>query len=131
MSISLLTGICFATGIMVVMLLWDVYVASIVEEETWVDQPSDVTIRNHSMKPNSARFTIVGEIQNDSSHDWKTVWLDADIFADSALVNSCEDTFRHIPARSATPFELQCYDIAGMNLPDNIRYEVRVRTGLR
>jgi hypothetical protein len=131
MFISFLTGASFTIGILLVLLGKDIYLEKSSEEETWVELPNEVTIVNHAIKPNAVKFTIVGEIRNNSSYDWKRIWIEADIFAGTALVNSCDESFRDIPANATRPFELQCYDTAGTNLPDNIRYEVRVRTGLR
>ncbi len=131
MFVSLLTGISFTIGVMLILLVKDIYTESQAEEETWVDYPEGVVIASHQIKPNAPRLTITGEIHNGSPFDLKSVWVDVDVFAGSALVNTCDDSFRHIPADSSKPFEVQCYDVAGTNLPDFIRYEVRVRTGLR
>lgn len=115
---------------MLVLLAKDIYVEKQADDEIWLDYPEGVAIKNHSIKPNMPRLTIVGEIHNGSSHDLKSVWVDVDVFAGPALVNTCDDSFRHVPAQASKPFEVQCYDVAGTNLHDYIRYEVRVRTGL-
>lgn len=130
MFVSLLTGISFTVGVMLILLAKDIYVEKQGEDETWVDYPEGVVVTNHSIKPNMPRLTIVGEIHNGSSQHLKSVWVDVDVFAGHALVNTCDDSFRHVPAQTSKPFEVQCCDVAGTDLPDYIRYEVRVRTGL-
>lgn len=128
---SLLTGISFTIGVLLIVLVKENYVENQADNETWVDYPEGVVITSHQIKPNAPRLTIIGEIHNGSPYDLKSVWVNIDVFAGSALVNNCDDDFRHLPANSSKPFEVRCYDVAGTNLPDFIRYEVRVRTGLR
>lgn len=131
MGVSLLTGICFTVGVLLVLLAKDIYVEKSAEEETWVDTPDGVVISSHEIKDSAPRFTIVGEIHNSSPYDWKTIWIDVAVYAGSALVNTCDDSFRHIPAQSSKPFEVQCYDVSGSNLPDNVSYEVLIKSGRR
>ena len=137
MSISLLTGTSFAIGVMLVLFAAD-RLQKESEDDTWTDiedgiladRPS-VTITSHSVKPSTMTLTIVGEVRNDSQYDWKRIWFDWDIFADTALVNSCDNVFDDLPAKSTRSFEFRCRDVAGTNLPENIRYEVRVKSGIR
>ncbi len=131
MGVSLLTGVCFTIGVLLVLLAKDIYVERSAEEETWVDAPEGVVVASHHFKGNAPRFTVVGEIHNGSPYDWKTIWVDVAVYAGDALVNSCDDSFRHFPAQTSKPFEVRCYDVAGSNLPDNIHYEVRVKSGRR
>jgi len=131
MGISLLTGISFTAGVLLVLLSRDVYEEKAEDGETWESNPASIAIEHHSVKANEPRFTVIGAIRNESEHDWERVWLDIRVFADSALVNTCDESVGYIAAQASKQFEIGCYDIAGFGLPDNINYEISVRSGLR
>lgn len=131
MGVSLLTGACFTVGILVVLFVNDVYEERSYEEDVWVDTPENVFIENHAPKENSPRFAVVGEIRNESEHEWESLSVELEIYAGSALMNTCRNSFQYIPARSSKPFEVGCYDVSGSGLPDNVRYEIEVTSGRR
>lgn len=130
-GISLLTGISFTLGVLLVLLAKDVYEEQEESDEMWESNPASIVIEQHSIKTNEPRFTVVGEVRNDSEQDWKRIWIDVRVFADSALVNTCDESVGYVAAQSSKHFEIRCYDIAGSNLPDNIHYEINIRSGLR
>jgi hypothetical protein len=131
MGISLLTGISFTIGVLIVLLARDIYEEQEESDEMWESNPASIVIEQHSIKSNEPRFTVVGDVRNDSDQDWKRVWIDVRVFAGSALVNTCDESVGYIAAQSNKRFEVRCYDIAGSDLPDNIHYEISIRSGLR
>jgi len=101
------------------------------EYEYHVSQPKEVSVSRHSLVADRRVLTIDGEIRNDASFEWKGVWLQANVFVDSTLMNSCIEIVEDVPAKSNSSFEIACESTAGSHLPDNFRYEVRVTDGYR
>ncbi len=132
-GVGFLSGIGLGIGFLAVIFASETYFggANDPESRTWEDDPPGLAITNHSTRPNMGQLTIVGEIENRSAFDWDTVWITAKILADDALVNNCEDTVRNLPANSTKGFEIRCYDVSGSGLPDNVRYELAIRTSVR
>lgn len=87
MFVSLLSGISFTVGVLLILLLKDSYIENQANEETWVDYPEGIVIASHQNEPNSPRLTKTGEIRNSSPYDLQSVWVDVNVFAGSALVN--------------------------------------------
>ena len=129
MLISLATGICFAAGFVLVILIWEGDVLESDEDLTWIGNPDGVMVANHSIDATAHDFTVVGTVQNDSSHDWDTIHLELDVYAGKALVNNCDGDVQEVPPKSERSFRVECYQVSGQNLPDNIHYMLRVRSG--
>ena len=131
MLISLATGICFATGFLFIVAIWEGDVFDGNDDKTWIGNPNGVTIANHSIDAESHDFTVTGTIRNDSIHNWDTIHIELDVYADEALVNNCDGDVREVPPDSERKFRVECYQVSGQNLPDNIHYKLRVRSGFR
>tara|TARA_R110002096_G_scaffold54881_1_gene141392 strand:+ start:2517 stop:2921 length:405 start_codon:yes stop_codon:yes gene_type:complete len=132
MIISLLTGSCLAVGFILVMLATDYAdLASSDEDESWVDVPDQVSISEAAIKPDQDLLTISGQIRNDAPYDWKSIWVNANVYVGSAMMNRCFEVVKDIPKRSTTSFEVQCDWTTGTELPDQFRFTMHVADGVR
>ena len=132
-GVGFLSGIGLGIGFLAVIFVVETYFGESGDPgpRTWEDDPPGLAITKHSTRPNMGQLTIVGDVENSSAFDWDTVWITARILAGDALVNNCEDTVRNLPANSTKEFEIKCYDVSGSGLPDNVRYELVIRTSVR
>lgn len=129
MLISLATGICFMLGITLVVLLVEGFAFPDIDELTWVGDPDGVTVVHHRPDETARDFTVTGAILNESARHWDTIHLELDVYASEALVNNCDGEVREIPSGAERNFRIKCYQVSGQNLPDNIHYRLRVRSG--
>ena len=130
MLISLLTGISFTAGVIVVMILYELYEErQIRDDRRWVESPVGIEITEHRRLPDTEKFTVVGKLRNDSGYAWDELDIDMDVLAGESLMNRCTDEVHEVNLGEVRRFEVSCYDASGRNVPDNIRYEVRIATG--
>lgn len=97
-------------------------------EVDYIQLPENVRVIEHGVVKGTPSLTVRGVIENFGSEEWLDVSVQASIFAGDAQVNSCE---RNIGGKlgpgERSAFQVECYGVAGSNLPDNITYKISVK----
>ena len=121
---SLVTGFCFAAGIFGALSLFEETNQNL--NRTYVDMPSGFEFQNHKILEGEPKFTIEGELINTQDIEWANVQLEARIYAGSAYMTYCRNSFDYVGKKSSRNFRLGCRETSGINLPENISYKLSV-----
>ncbi len=130
--VSLVSGIFFALGVAGVIFIagnWSQLGGSLAEEPEFISLPPNVRIVEHSHIAGTPMYTIRGVIENASSTEWVGVSIEAAIKAGGAQVNTCDTRIDgKFSTKSQRAFQIECYGVAGSDTPDNLNYELSVRS---
>jgi len=133
--VSLVAGICFALGVAGVILIagnWGQFGGPLAEEHEFISLPPNVRIVAHAHIPGTPMYTVRGVIENTGVNEWVGVSIEAAIKAGGAQVNTCDTRIDgKFPGRSRRAFQIECYGVAGNNTPDNLSYELSVRSAVK
>ena len=125
-------GAVFFTGGMAALFVWSEIDPDPEEPNTiLVTTPEEIQITKSSALKDTDKYTISGTLSNNSEHIWQRVNLVAVVKAGKAEVDRCTTRIYYVSKNSQKAFLIECYDIQGSNLPDNISYEIRVKEGVR
>ncbi|QSX79377.1 hypothetical protein [Agrilutibacter solisilvae] len=128
---SLVTGVFFCLGLVLTYLVFDHFVPGdpVPKDLVYVRLPGDLKVTRHLKVAGRPHMTIQGVVQNTGRTTWETVNVEVAVKAGGALVNQCDSDIRGVflPGESRT-FEISCFYVAGSGLPDNISYEIAIRS---
>lgn len=127
--ISLITGIFFMTGVLVVNNIYE-KIANRTKQAV-VQNPKGFYFKNHKIVPEQPTFTLEGELVNTRDTKWKNIEVVVSLFAGQAYMTYCKTNIKQIARKSHQRFILVCRETAGSSLPDNLTYSLEVKKALK
>jgi hypothetical protein len=132
--VSLFTGLLFVIGLgiglaIVDRILWRPTAPPPTVASSIKLAPADLVIVDHQRELDSPEFLVRGTLVNRGTGTWYAPAIHATILAGGAQMNTCSlNTDQWLMPGEKYPFAILCRGTAGVDLPDNVTYELVVRS---
>ena len=92
-----------------------------------VKNPSGLRIVEHARVLETDQFTVQGVVQNVSAIEWAGIGIEITVGVAGKKLSKCEGMlFKSMPPGSRRAFQIECEETAGINLPEDSRYDVSI-----
>ncbi|CAA0113509.1 Uncharacterised protein [Halioglobus japonicus] len=125
MFTSLVTGLCFALGALGGLLIYNDRTGQAPREIVHSESPPGIELIDHSIKT-ATNLTIVGSVLNKSEYIWDSVGIHAIIYVGDWQVGRCYEYIKNFEVGGPRRFRIECREVGGANLPENVRYELTI-----
>lgn len=93
----------------------------------YVKHPPGLRVVQHALVPGTDVFTVQGIVQNESTTEWESVFLEMAVKVAGKKVNKCTGNIgARMAAGSRRAFQIECEQTTGTDVPENTRYEVSI-----
>ena len=126
---SLVTGIFFTAGLVACFFAFEHLSSDTTQPSDleFTPHPLGLIISEHEKVEGVPDFTVRGIVENETSTTWTRMHVEVAILAGSAQVNTCErQVWGEFAPGDRRAFQVECFDVTGENLPDNVSYSVAV-----
>ena len=129
--INIVTLVTSGLIILSAMFLMFVYLDNDVKPKRYIyiDNPNGIEITNHNKNNDLNKYTVTGTMKNNTETEWHRVRISIKIYAGTAYMNSCSESYAYLSANSSKKFSLACREISGSNIPNNVTYKIFVTQG--